>query len=657
MRLIHPLLIAALVFSCAATSSFAKSSQPATAEQVKKLVAVLKSDASQKEKADACRELARIGTKDAVAPLAALLADEQLSHMARYGLETIPDSSVDKALREAAGKLQGRPLVGVIGSIGVRRDPKAVKLLAGLLNASDNDVAQAAARTLGSIGNPPAATALLDALPSVPAANQLAFCEGLLRCAEAASAKGNRQAAQAIYDRLREVQTPQQVRTAALRGAILTRQKGGLDLLLESVRSSDYALFAAAARTAQEMPGPEVTRLLAGELAGLSPDRQILVIETLAKRGDATALPALFTAARNGEKTVRIEAIHALAEVGDPSALPVLIDLLGEADREIAQAAQESLASLPGKEVDAAIMKMLADGSADRRITAMDLIVRRRMTPAIPALIEAAGGSDPKVRVSAVQKLGELAGPAELPGVLDLLSRAKSPEDLEATEQALSAISLKSANPASCVGQVEARLAQSQPAQKCALLRVLGAIGGTTALGAVRAAVSDPNVEVHAAAIRALSGWSTADAAPDLLELAKTAGNPTDKMICLRGYLALAGHGDLSTEQRLKMCRQAAPLVQKDDEKKLLLAALGSIVSTKALDLIKPYLEDAATKEEASTGTVNISDKLLHGNQSAKVAPKLVEPLGKVVQVTANPDLAKRAKELRDQAESKGSGK
>ena len=94
------MLAAALAFSCAA-ASFASSPQPATADQVQKLIAVLKSDAPQKEKADACRELARIGTKDAVAPLAALLPDEKLSHMARYGLETIPDPSVDKALREA----------------------------------------------------------------------------------------------------------------------------------------------------------------------------------------------------------------------------------------------------------------------------------------------------------------------------------------------------------------------------------------------------------------------------------------------------------------------------------------------------------------------------------------------------------------------------
>ena len=87
-----------------------------------------------------------------MAPLAALLGDEKLSHMARYAPRADPDSSVDDALREAAGKINGRNLVGVMGSIGVRRDVKAVDLLCQRLKDQDADVAQAAARALGSLG-------------------------------------------------------------------------------------------------------------------------------------------------------------------------------------------------------------------------------------------------------------------------------------------------------------------------------------------------------------------------------------------------------------------------------------------------------------------------------------------------------------------------
>jgi HEAT repeat protein len=650
-------LVAAAVLLVCAASAAAQTSTPSTAEQVKKLCEVLKSDAAVKAKADACRELARIGTKEAVAPLAALLPDEQLSHMARYGLETIPSPEVDEVLREAAGKLHGRMLVGVIGSIGVRRDTKAVKLLAKFLPDADNDVAQAAARSLGRIGDPAAAKALLEALPGVSAANQLAFSEGLLRCAEALAAHGSRKEALEIYDRLREVPAPHQVRTAALRGAILNRQEAGLPLFALALHSDDYTMALAAVHTAQEMAGSEVTRLLAGELAGLPAERQVLVIQTLAKRGDAAALPALSTAARSGEKPVRLAAIRALAEIGNPSALPVLTDLLGDADREIAQAAQESLAGLPGKEVDAAIMSMLTGSAESRKTTAMDLIVRRRMLSATPALFGVADGSDAKLRTAAISKLGELAGPADLPALLDLLGKAKSPEDLEATEQALNAVCLRAPNADSCAAQVEARLAQSQPAQKCALLRVLGSVGGTSALRTVRAAVSDSNAEVHAAAIRVLGAWSTPDAADDLLEIARTASSSTDKLICLRGYLALVSHADLPTAQRLAMCRQAAALVQKDDEKRLLLAALGGIASVDSIDLIKPYLDDTATKEEATTGIVNISDKLLQGNDSAKLAPNLIEPLGKASQATQSAELTKRIQALLEKAKSKAGAK
>jgi hypothetical protein len=246
-----------------------------------------------------------------------------------------------------------------------------------------------------------------------------------------------------------------------------------------------------------------------------------------------------------------------------------------------------------------------------------------------------------------------VGGPTDWPPLLDLLSKAKSPEDLEATEQAVSAVSLKAADRADCVAKIESRLSSSQPAQKCALVRVLAAVGGANALKAVRNAVNDSSTEVHAAAIRALGDWATADAAPDLMDVAKASANSTDKMICLRGYLRLAGLADLPTEKRLAMCRQAASLAQKDDEKKLLLAALGGIPSVEALDLVAPYLNEDGTKEEAATAAVDISDKLLKGPNAAKVAPRVGEILEKVAAATANADLAKRAKALASKVKPK----
>ncbi len=189
-------------------------------------IAVLQSDAPQKEKVDACRELARIGSKEAVPALAALLSDEKLSHMARYGLEPIPDPAVDDALRDALGKLKGLPLVGVIGSIGVRRDAKAVGALVKLLEDADADVVRTAARSLGRIATPDAINALKGALANAPAERRPFVADGCLACAEALLGQDKRSEAAAIYQAVAMAELPKHFRIAAAHGMILAGQQG-----------------------------------------------------------------------------------------------------------------------------------------------------------------------------------------------------------------------------------------------------------------------------------------------------------------------------------------------------------------------------------------------------------------------------------------------
>ena len=630
-----------------AIQSFAQTVPPATKEQEAKLIAVLTSDASQKEKVDACRQLAVIGTKDAVAPLAALLGDEKLSHMARYALEPIPDPAVDEALRDALGKLKGRPLVGVIISLGVRRDAKAVPALGKMLRDSGADVAQAAARALGSIGDSAAAKALQAALPNAPAANQLAFCEGLFRCAEALAAKGQRGEAIAIYDQLRNLKQPHQARTGAVRGAILARGKEGPAILREYLRSDDYILFSAAVQAALELPRDKVvTEVLTAELAKLPADNQILVIQTLGKRADPAALPALFAMAKGADKTgVRLAAIRALSAIGHASAVPVLVGLFADTDRQISEAARESLAGLPGEQTDAALMAMFNSSDTSQRLTALELIGRRRMTASVPTLLKAAGGADPQVRPAAIRMVGELGGPDQLPALLDLLMGTKATQDLEAAEQALSDIFARADNPQSYTDKITGLLAQAQPAQKGVLLRILSTIGGPDALKAVRAAVDDPNAEVRAAAIRALGRWKGADAAPDLLRLAKTSPDPSGRIAALRGYIGLVRDESLSTENKLAMCKEAAAMIQRDEEKKLLLGVLGEVPAVEALSMAMAHLSNPATKDEAAFAAVAIGEKIFEQKPG-----EVADAVAKVMQVTGNKDVARRAKAILNKA-------
>jgi RND family efflux transporter MFP subunit len=228
------------------------------------LVAVLKSDASQKEKADACRELAVIGNKEAIDVLIPLLADEKLSHMARYALETMQDPAVNPALRNALPQLKGRQLCGTIVTLGVRRDAEAVKPLGEYLSNPDPDVAQAAARALGDIGTVEAQRLLMAALRNVNDANRLSVCEGLLRCADNALKSGRSRRAIRVYDALRrQPSVPHQVKA----GAVIAEQDHSIQDA--QLRQAQGNLAATQARLATLQDGPR-EETVAGAQANLA---------------------------------------------------------------------------------------------------------------------------------------------------------------------------------------------------------------------------------------------------------------------------------------------------------------------------------------------------------------------------------------------------
>ncbi|MFB3826184.1 MAG: HEAT repeat domain-containing protein [Bryobacteraceae bacterium] len=172
------------------------------------------------QKAKACMRLAMVGTRDAVPALAAMLADKQLAHYARFGLVPIPDPSVDDALRGALKKLKGPLLVGVIDSIGQRKDAGAVEPVARLMYDPDPQVAQAAAATLGRISGPQATKALQAGLARIKGPARSAVAAACLVCAEGLMAQGDRKGALALYDALSRPDMPKSVRLAAMHNII-----------------------------------------------------------------------------------------------------------------------------------------------------------------------------------------------------------------------------------------------------------------------------------------------------------------------------------------------------------------------------------------------------------------------------------------------------
>jgi HEAT repeat protein len=184
-----------------------------------RLAAMLATNVSRDAKDVICRWLMIIGTGASVGTLAAMLADEQLAHMARYALERIPAPEAAQALRDAMAKLTGKLRVGVIGSLGVRRDADSVPALAGLLGDADLAVACAAAYALGDIRTPEASEALAKSAAASAEAKRAAT-DASFACAEKMLADGKRAEALAVYKRFANDDQPKHVKLAATRGIL-----------------------------------------------------------------------------------------------------------------------------------------------------------------------------------------------------------------------------------------------------------------------------------------------------------------------------------------------------------------------------------------------------------------------------------------------------
>ena len=87
-----------------------------------RLIAALNGGLTLDAREYVCRKLAVIGSAACVPALSALLLNKDDSHMSRFALERIPATASGQALRDALPNATGDLKIGIISSLGARRD-------------------------------------------------------------------------------------------------------------------------------------------------------------------------------------------------------------------------------------------------------------------------------------------------------------------------------------------------------------------------------------------------------------------------------------------------------------------------------------------------------------------------------------------------------
>ncbi len=619
-----------LLLLAGAISSFAQTDPP-SAEKQRQLIAVLQSDAAPAEKAITCKRLVTCGTRDAIPALAPLLQDPKLTSWARIALEAIPGPEADAALRAALDKTQGNVLVGVINSIGVRRDTKAIPGLIAKLKEGDANVASAAAESLGKIGGSEASKALTQALTG-PAAIRSSVAYGCVLSAENELKLGHSGPATKLYDTVRKASVPRQRVLEATRGAILARGASGIPLLLENLRSSDWAFIGIALRTARELPGAKVTAALAKELETAAADRQQPLFLALSDRQDVAVLPKILDIARSGPSNLKVLALGMLDRFRDPAAVGILLDATAGADAPAAAAAKATLNRLGGKDVDHELAARLPKAAGVTAQALLDLCKQRNILEALPAVVKRLDDPSAPVRRAAVETVGALGSTPEAADLAVRLSKTTAAKDRAEIEQALLTICGRAG--AACVPHVLPLAKNPDASLRISGINALAAIGGNEAVAAVAAAAQDADASVQDEAVRALSEWpgnwpKDSSVAAPLLSLAKSGGKPAHQVQGLRGYLKFIQETkDVQPADKISKINEALPLMQRSEEKQLAISVMGSIPTATALEALTTFANDPALAETACMSITHLA-------KSAQAAELPKDALRQALQLAA----------------------
>ena len=315
--------------------------------------------------------------------------------------------------------------------------------------------------------------------------------------------------------------------------------------------------------------------------------------------------------AGDGPKEIRLAAIHVLGQIGDASAVTVLLETAVSGEPDLTQTAQASLRKLRGAAVEAAIAKHLDQGDARPRALLLDLAAQHAVTSALPAVLKAADDPNEQIRLAAIKTLGRIAGLKEISLLVDRLLAEKSTQETAALKETLKVACQRTPDRDACAGTLLERLSNAPVASKCFLIELLGAVGGARSLKGVSAAAEDANEDLQDAATRVLGEWMSADAAPELLKLAKTLRNDKLRIRALRGYIRIVRQMSLPAEQKLTMCEAAFGTAQRNEERRLVLAVFGRVASAKAISMVVPHLANPALAEDAAAAALAVGEKIV----------------------------------------------
>jgi len=595
------------------------------------------------------RQLQLAGGPEAIEAIGKYLTDKDLCEYAAQALLAMKDKAVIPQFQQALPKAKGGCRLTIIQALGVLKAAKGVATVHKALGDDDRRLRLAAAYALANSADPTAVDPLLKAADAKTLYERSQATDAVLLLARTLGAAGEKKAAERVCRQLLKTRTGDEelhVRCAALMALATALGADAMDDVLAAMSSEEPDLQKAGIAAAIAMPGERATRRWVDRMKQANPAGKVAILDLLAQRGDTAALPAVLQTMKDTDEKVRLASIQTAGQTGNATAVEPLAAALASQSAAERGAARAALLRIPGKPVTTAIEKTLASAKPDVAAGLLDILAGRKDKPDFATLLKYTTHNELKVRAAAIASVGKVADTPQLAALTGIIVKTTESGDRKAAEKALTAAASRLRDKDRTVGAIAPALAQTQGNvdARAALMRVLGSIGSPKAYQVVHAGLTDKDDNVKDAVIRALADWPDDTPTKELLDIAKSSPKQTHQVLALRGYVRMIGvRKDRSAAESLAMCKQAMDVARRDEERRLVLSALGNVPTTEALAIALASLPKEPLKNEAAIAAIRIAKAVSSGDREAARAA-----IAKATAATDDQGVHKQAKEATD---------
>ncbi len=400
-----------------------------------------------------------------------------------------------------------------IAALGATQSKDAEKLLIELARTPGDPGQVYAISALGQIGSDHAAEVLvqLSAEPDFSIAGPSVYALGAIATPTA------RVALRKLID------APDSRIASAAISAIDTVDGELLDKLGKIVKAGDPMLVSSALSALGKAGEAGLPALRDAALHG-NPSSRWAAVSAIGQIGGASAIKTLGEILETGDRQSAMAAAAALSGIGGPEARELLI-ASALSDRGQITGAITQLAGMEGDDVDAALLKIIKDGSSAERRSALPRLLKAGNEEALKITIEMAAKGSRTERSEAMRLLADASSPKAWDALIDIAGKSRGQTRVSALEMLAQH---RPGDPA-----LEALLGDSlfsgrkEEAQYAA--NVLGRIGTEQARQTLITALTGNDKQLATAAAAALGQQAMTDSVKSAL-LAASRDNPQMKM-------------------------------------------------------------------------------------------------------------------------------